>query len=194
MIHALLVDRQADGFDKRSHRARRIGVRQKNAVNAGSQHLLKHPGVGANRGLVGAIHRNVHDHRRRAMPALGRPAGDQAAHVLGQAFDVERRVLHVVADVVGVGLRVFLALLEAAFGAGMRAGVINRLTLPEQFDGAVDVLGLRGLTEQRSSSADQRQAGSAEIGVSFVCHDYPRQSIIIEAWGKPPLQSGNSSL
>ena len=80
------------------------------------------------------------------MSALGRTARHQPLHVFGQAFDVERRVLHVVADVVGIGLGVFLALLETSGGPGMRAGVVDRLPLFQELDRAVDVLGLGQLS------------------------------------------------
>src|SRR5690348_6840841 len=52
----------------------------------------------------------------RTMAALGRSAGDEALHIVREPLDVVRRVLHVVADVVRVRLRVRFAGVERAFG------------------------------------------------------------------------------
>ena len=98
-------------------------------MHAGGEHLREHPRIGADGRFVDAVDRHVDDHRRRAMAALGRAAFREPAHVFRQALHVERRVLHVVADVVGKCLRVLLALLERAGRPGMRAGVIDGLTL-----------------------------------------------------------------
>ncbi len=114
-------------------------------MHAGGEHLREHPGVGSYRRFIDPVHRHVDDHRRRAMTAPGRAAGDQSFHVLGQALDVVRRVLHVVADVVGPRLRVLDALFEASLGAVVRARVVDRLTLREQLDRAVDARRFRVL-------------------------------------------------
>ena len=86
-------------------------------MDAGGQHLVEHPGIGANRRLINAVDRHIYDHWRRAMPALGGAACDQSSHVFGQTLDVVRGVLHVIADVVGVCLGVFHALLITTCGA-----------------------------------------------------------------------------
>ena len=138
LIHSLFVERESYGFDEGPHRGRRIRMAQQDAVDAGGEHLREHPGIGADRRLVDSGDRHVDDHGRRAMAALGRTALRQPAHVVRQPFDVERGVLHVVADVVGEGLGVFLALFEGAGRAGMRAGVIDRLTLFEKLDRPID--------------------------------------------------------
>ena len=79
------------------------------------------------------------------MSTPGRSALRQPAHVFRETPDVERRVLHVVADVVGPRLSVFHPLLEAAFCSFMRARVVDRLTVLEQLDRLVDSLWRRRL-------------------------------------------------
>ena len=142
---------------------------QQNAVDARGEHLVKHPGVGADGGLVGAVHRDVHDHRGRAMSTPGRTALGESAHVLGQPLDVKRRVLHVVADVVRPRLRVFHALLEAAFRAFMRPGVVDRLSLCEQLDRFVDAIGLRRL-RHRDEDTQRRKHAETEAPLPHVHH------------------------
>jgi hypothetical protein len=46
-------------------------VAEQDAVDACGKHLVKHPGIGADRRFIGAIDRDIHDHGRSAMPALG---------------------------------------------------------------------------------------------------------------------------
>ena len=46
------------------------------------------------------------------MTASGGPGLRQPAHIVGQSLDIVRSVLHVVADVVGIRLGVFNALLK----------------------------------------------------------------------------------
>src|SRR5262249_36587230 len=71
---------------------------------------------------------------------------------------VERRMLHVVADVVRVRLRVFHALLEVAVGPFMRPGVVNRLPLREQIDGAVDARRLRSVRGEMPHRHNERHS------------------------------------
>jgi hypothetical protein len=66
-------------------------------------------------------------------------------------------MLHVITDVVGIRLCVFLPLVETSLSAAVRAGVVNRLALPEQLDGAVDVLRLWRLRPKRADGG-KRQA------------------------------------
>src|SRR5579864_2273396 len=134
-------------------------MRQQNSVYAGSQYLVKHPGVGTYGRPIDSVDRNVDDHRRRAMSALSRTACDQTAHVFLQAFDVERRVLHVVAYVVGVSLSVDLALLKAPGGPGMRTGIVNGLALLQQLERPVDVFRLIGrcFSQNGGSARDQTE-------------------------------------
>ena len=107
-------------------------------MNAGGEHLREHPRVGADRRFVDARDRHVDDDGGCSVATLGGAARGKAAHVFRETFDVEGGVLHVIADVVGEGLGVFHALIECAGRAGMGAGVIDGLTLLEQFDRAVD--------------------------------------------------------
>src|SRR5262245_48373023 len=96
-------------------------------------------------GFVYSINRHIDNNSGSAMAAFSRTTGCQPLHILGEAFDVIWCMFHVIADVVRIGLSVFLSLLETTLGAGMRAGVINRLSLREQFDRSIDPLGLRCL-------------------------------------------------
>ena len=89
------------------------------------------------------------------MAALCRTALGEAAHVFRQALDVEGRVLHVVADVIGIGLGIFDALFERARRAGMRARVINGLALLEKLDGPVDVFRFRPGCERGNGERQQ---------------------------------------
>jgi hypothetical protein len=76
------------------------------------------------------------------MATLRRSAFYQALHVFRQAFHIEWRMFHVVADVVGERLRVFDALFERSPRARMRPGVVNRLAIRQQLKRSVDVLWL----------------------------------------------------
>src|SRR5215813_5880260 len=82
-------------------------------------------------------------------PLLVGPPRREPLHILGEAFDVVWRVFHVVADVVGIDLSIFLPLLKAALRTGMRTGVIDRLALREQFDCSIDSFCLRCLSQSR---------------------------------------------
>jgi hypothetical protein len=97
----LFVDGEPHRFHQRPHGAGRVRMRQHDAVHAGGQHLMEHPRIGTHRRFIGPVHRHVDDHRRRAMAAPGRTAGHQPSHVVGEALDVVRSVLHVVAQVIG---------------------------------------------------------------------------------------------
>src|SRR5262249_8995856 len=77
--------------------------------------------------------------------ASGRTTGCQSLHIIGETLDVVWCMFHVIADIVRVSLSVSLPLLETTVGAGMRAGVINRLPLRKQFDCSIDALCLRCL-------------------------------------------------
>ena len=104
------------------------------------------------------------------MAAPGRPALREAAHILRQPFDVERRVLHVVADVVGVGLRVLDALLEVPLGAFVGSGVVDRLPLFEQLDRTIDPLRSWRIVRMRR---DDQERCSCDAGTYPVSHDPP---------------------
>ena len=163
LIHALLVDRKSHGFDEGPDRGRRVRMAQQYAVHAGREHLGEHPRIGADRRLVDSRHRHIDDHGRRAMTALRRTALRQAAHVFRQSLYVERGMLHVVADVVGEGLRVTLALFKRAGGPGMRPGVINRLALREKFDRPIDSFRLRLLCQPECRNQGQIRHRQAKI-------------------------------
>ena len=142
LAHALLVGRETDRLDECAYRARIVGMRQQHSVHTRRQHLIEHPRVCANRSLVEAVHRHIHDDCRGAMATFRRPALYQALHVFRESLDIERRVFHVVADVIGERLRVFDALFEGAGRARMRPGVVNRLAIRQQLKRSVDVLRL----------------------------------------------------
>ena len=85
-----------------------------------SEHLCKHPRIRMHGRFVRAIHGHIDNDSRRAVAALGRTTRRESLHVLGKTFDVIRRMFHVIADVVGIGLCVFLSLFETALGSRMR--------------------------------------------------------------------------
>jgi hypothetical protein len=116
-------------------------------ISAAREHLLEHPRVRADGRFIGAVDREVDDDRRRAVAALRRPALREAAHVVGPR------------------LRALDALLEAAVRPFVRAGVVDRLPLLEQLDGAVDSRRLRRLRGKRDGSdqTDRRPEETAEI-------------------------------
>ena len=144
----------ARGFDHQAGGFRAFGVAQQDAVHAGGQGLLDHPGIGAH-GVGGAGDRQGDDHRRGLVAGAGRAGFHQAAHEFPQFLEVERAVLHFIGDVVGLGGRHLLALLIAA-AADLR--VIDRLVLEPHVDDAVDVLAgagglLRHLRHRRIGAA-----------------------------------------
>ena len=148
---SLFVNGKANGFDVGPDGARRVRMREHDSMNPGSQHLLEHPRIRTNCRFVGAIHRHIDDHRRRTMAAPGRPPRHQSLHVRRQSNYVVGGVLHVIADIVGVSLGILLALFKTARRVPasarrprMRAGVINRLAVRQQFNGPVDPLWLVG--------------------------------------------------
>ena len=126
-------------------------------MNAGRENLREHPRVGTNRCFIRAIDWDIDDDGRHAVTALRRTTGCESLHVLGKPLDVIRRVFHVVADVVGIDLSVFLSLLETAFRAGMRAGVVDGLPLREQFNRSIDPLRLDGLTNRHGGSQSHHE-------------------------------------
>src|SRR5690349_2289007 len=105
----LVMDRKANRLDESAHGARVIRVGEKDSVHTCRQNLLEHPGVGVHGRLVDSIYRYVNDDGGRSMAALGGSAGYETAHVFLEAFDIEGRVFHVVADIVGESLRILLA-------------------------------------------------------------------------------------
>ena len=56
---SLFVNGETDGFDERLDGARVIRMGQHDAMDAGSQHLLEHPGVGTDGHFVEAIDRQL---------------------------------------------------------------------------------------------------------------------------------------
>ena len=78
-----------------------LGVRKDEAVDAGVEHILRHPFVG----LAGVDGHPHEDGLGRRQPRLGDGAPvEQPLQVLGQARNVERRVLEVVDDEVEVAV------------------------------------------------------------------------------------------
>src|SRR5262249_9998549 len=115
---------------------------QEHAIPSGSKHLLEHPCVCSHGCFIYSIDRHIDNNCGSSMTAFGRTAGRQSLHILGETFDVIWSMFHVIADVIGIRLSVFLPLLEITLRAGMRTGVINRLPLREQIDCSIDPLGL----------------------------------------------------
>src|SRR5262249_21826369 len=146
---ALFVNWKANGFDERAHCAWCVRMSQKYAMHTSSEHLRKHPRVRTHRCFIRAINRHIDDDGGHAMAALGRPTSREPLHILCESFDVVWRVFHVIADVVGIDLSVFLPLLKATLRTGMRTGVIDRLSLREQFDRSIDSFCFRCLSQSR---------------------------------------------
>src|SRR5262245_24452046 len=115
----LFVNRNANSFHERAHCAWRIRVSQEHAMHARSEHLLEHPRVGTHCGFVYSINRHIDNNCGSAMTAFGRTTGCQSLHILGETFDVIWCMFHVIADVVRIGLSIFLSLLEITLRAGM---------------------------------------------------------------------------
>jgi hypothetical protein len=93
LAHALVVDWKAHGLHKRPHRARRVRVTEKKAVNACGQRLLEHPGISSDRGFIRSMDWYVDDHGGHPMPGSGRTTGRKTPHVLRQGLDRVRRML-----------------------------------------------------------------------------------------------------
>src|SRR5262245_46758215 len=106
---------KSNHFHERAHCDWRIRVRQQHTMHSGSEHLLEHPRVCANCRFINSINRDIDNNSGNAMTAFRRAAGYQSLHVLSETFDVIWRMLHVVADVVRIGLSIFLPLLETTF-------------------------------------------------------------------------------
>ena len=104
-------------------------------MHARRERLLDHPGVRAHRLLVGAVHRQGEDHRRRAMAAGGRPAVDQAPHEREQRRRRERMMLQIDRQVIRPGRGLGH---PAVVGQLLDAGAIDGLPGREQLDRAVD--------------------------------------------------------
>jgi hypothetical protein len=153
LANALAVERKANRLHECTHGTRGVRMTKKEAMNTRRQRLLKHPRVSPNGGFVSTVYRYIDNHRRHAMPAPGRPAGRQTTHVFGQSLDVVRRVLHVVHNVIGPCLRVFLAEFKAALGAFMRTHVIDRLPQFENVDHLVNLFWFGRLRQQGPTPA-----------------------------------------
>ena len=133
--------RIAAGLDERPHRIGGLGLAQQDAVHATAEDLTELPGIEPHVRLVGAVHRRLDDDRRRAMTGARRTAIDQAAQVFGQAGHVEGAMFHADVHVVGPGAGILAALRLGQHMTGMRAVVVDRLTLCQQFDRPVDAIG-----------------------------------------------------
>src|SRR5258708_14875556 len=101
LTHALFVNGKSDSFHEGPHRAGIVRMRQQNAVNAGSKHLLEHPSVGSDRCFIYAVNGHVDDDGGRSMPAFWGTALHPAAQVFGKSLYRERRMPPVVADIFG---------------------------------------------------------------------------------------------
>src|SRR5262249_13673779 len=141
LVHALLVVRKAAGPHELGDGVGALGLAQQDAMGAAAQDLAELPGSEGDVGPVDAVDRRLDDDGGRAMARIGRPAVDQAAHVVLQAGHVEGAVLHADIDVVGPGLGVGAALLVGQHMAGVRAVVVERLIGFQELDGAVDAFG-----------------------------------------------------
>ena len=78
------VARVAARLHECAHRVRRLRLAQQDAVHAPRQDLPKLPGVVADHRLAAAVDRRLDDDGGRAVPARGRPAGDQSLHVVAR--------------------------------------------------------------------------------------------------------------
>ena len=130
-IHPLGVVRVAAGFDERPNHVGRFRLAEQDTVNAPSQNLAELPGVEVDVLLVGPIHRGFDDDGWRPVAGVRRTAIAEAAHVLGQAGQVERAVLESDVDVVGPGVGVGHPLLVGQDVAGVAANVVDRLVRGE---------------------------------------------------------------
>ena len=62
--------RESEPLRRRRARAGVVGMGEQDAVDAGGEHLVEHPGVGVDGRFIDAVDGNVDDDRRRAMTAL----------------------------------------------------------------------------------------------------------------------------
>jgi len=132
-------------------------------AHAAAEDLAELPGVEPHIRLVRAVHRRFHDDCWRAVARAGDAAIDQATHVVRKAGHVESAVLHADIDVVGPGGGVGQALRMGEHVAGMRADIVDRLALRQEFDRAVDAAGhgvplWAGPGEASTSSATEEPA------------------------------------
>ena len=141
--------RVAAAFNEGAHRLSRLGLAHQHAMHAAAEDLAELPGVEADILPIGAVHRGFHDDRRRAVPRAGRPALDEPAHIFGEARHVEGAMLHADIDVVGPDMRILAPLRIGQHMAAVAAGVIDRLILFEELDGAVDATGHYCLLSER---------------------------------------------
>src|SRR5208282_2694798 len=112
-VETLPMDWKTHGFDERSDRPGCICVRQHYPVKSRCEDLDEHPGVSVHGRFISAVDGNVDNHGRCAMAAFRRSTGDQPSHIVSETFDIERRMFHVIAYVIGIRLRVRSASLKA---------------------------------------------------------------------------------
>jgi hypothetical protein len=132
--------RVAAGLDECPYRIRRLGLAQQDPMHAAAEDLTELPGIEPHIRFVGAVHRCLDDDRRRAMTGTRRAAIDHAAHVIGQASHVECAMFHADIHVVGPGTGIDATLGMGQYMAAVRAVIIDRLILLQQFDAATDPL------------------------------------------------------
>ncbi len=96
-------------------------------MDATGEDLPELPGIVPNHRLVGAVHRGLHDDRRRAVAAPRRTAIDQILHICVQACHVEGAVLHADVDIIGPRVGVLQALGARQDMPGMPTEVVDRL-------------------------------------------------------------------
>ena len=128
------------GFNHQACRLGALGIAQQDAVHAGRERLLDHPGIGP-QSIGGAGQGERDDDRRGFVAGARRARVDQTAHEIAQFLEIERTVLHFIGDVVGLGRRHLLAFFIAA-AADLR--VIDRLILEPHVDDAVDMFACAG--------------------------------------------------
>lgn len=131
----------AAGFDKGAGGVGGFGLAHQDPVHATAEDLAELPGIEADIGGVGAVHRGLDDDSRGAMPGAGRAAFSQPLHIFGEAGHVERAVLHPDIDIIGPGASVFAALCAGQHMPAVTADVVDRLTLGQQLDRPIDPLG-----------------------------------------------------
>ena len=128
-VHPRRVMRIAAGLDECPHGIGSLRLTQQNAVHATPEDLTELPGIEPHICLVGAVHRRLDDDRRRAMAGARRATIDHATQILGQPRHVERAMFHADVHVVGPGAGIVAALRISQHMTGVRAVVVDRLSL-----------------------------------------------------------------
>ena len=152
-------------------------------MHAAAEDLPELPGIEADVLRVGAVDRRLDDHRgvrwpERVGPPSTRPRRYSASPAMSNAA-----VLHADIDVIGPGARIVLALRVGQHVAAMRADVVDRLILRQQFDRAVDAVGHKG--SLRSSVAASVRPGPRAASSSPAGPSGERRKARAPPWNPP---------